>query len=166
MMAETMTLSKLFECGIAAENAARDFYLELIRKFSSRPVVGAFWKLMVEDEEEHARILKKSRDCVPPDKLGDIVDAAMAEKAKAIYRLSVSEMLDSIHNLNDAYMLAHDLEYSEVNTLFNFLKLKLIPRDEKEKLSPDLIDRHLRRLVDFEKTFGDAEMRKGIAVDA
>lgn len=165
-MAKTMTLSKLFECGIAAENAAREFYLGLIRKFSSRPVVCAFWKTMAENEEGHARILERSRDCVPSDRLGDGVDAVMAEKVEAISRLSVPEMLDSVHNLDDAYMLAHELENSDVNTLFDFLKLKLIARTEKENLSPDIIDRHLRRLLDFGKTFGDAEMRKRIAVDA
>jgi hypothetical protein len=165
-MAGTMTLSKLFECGIAAENAARDFYLGLIRKFSSRPVVCALWKQMVEDEEGHARILTRSRDSVPPDKLGEVVDAAMARKAEALCRLSVPEMLNSVHNLDDAYMLAHELENSDVNALFDFLKLKLVPRGEKDKFLPDLIESHLRKLMDFEKTFGDAEMRKHIVVDA
>jgi len=165
-MTETMTLSQLFDCGIAAENTARDFYLGLVQKFSSQPVVSAFWKTMSEDEEEHTRILEKTRNSLSGSKLDVFVDTSMAKKAQALCKLSISEMLDSIHNLNDAYLLAHDLEYSEVNTLFNFLKLKFIPRDEKDKLSPDLIDRHLRRLVDFQKTFGDAERRKGIAVDA
>jgi hypothetical protein len=165
MMAGTMTLLKLFECGIAAENALRDFYLGLIRKFSSRPAVCAFWKTLVEDEEGHARILARSRDSVPPDRLGDAVDAAMAKKAETLSRLSVPETLDLVHNLNDAYLLAHELEHSDVNVLFNFLKLKLIARTENE-LAPDLIDRHLRKLIDFEKTFGDAEMRKRIVIDA
>jgi hypothetical protein len=165
-MEKSMTLSQLFECGIAAENAARDFYLGLIQKFSSQPVVSAFWKTMSDDEESHARTLEKARNSMSGDKLAGFVDAAMAEKARALRKLSVPEMLDSIHNLNDAYLLAHELESSDINTVFNFLKLKLVPESEKTSLSPDVIERHLNKLIDFPKTFGDAPMRKSIDIDA
>jgi hypothetical protein len=164
-MAGTMTLSGLFERAIAAENAARDFYLGLARKFSSQPVIVAFWKSMAEDEEEHARILERSRKSIGQSRLDAAIDISMVKRADTLSNLSVLRMLKSVHNLDDAYLLAHELEASDVNTIFNFLKLKLVPDGEKTNLSAGTIDNHLRKLVDFQKTFGEAELRRRIIAE-
>jgi hypothetical protein len=92
----------------------------------------------------------------------------MAQKGQALCNLSISNTnkVNSIQNLDDAFQMANDLESSDINIVFNFLKLKLVPDSEKTSLSPDVIERHLHKLVDFPKTFGDAPMRKSIDVDA
>jgi rubrerythrin len=166
-MAKTMTLSHLFACGIAAENASRDFYLGMAQKFKSQPAISFFWKTMSDDETVHARTLEKTLNSLPADKLDIFVDDAMAQKGQALCQLSISDTnrLDSIHNLDDAFQLAHELESSDINIVFNFLKLKLIPDGEKDLLSSAVIERHLHKLVDFPKMFGDAQMRQRIAVD-
>jgi hypothetical protein len=167
MMAQIMTFSHLFECGIAAENASRDFYLSLAGKFKSRPTISFFWKTMADEEITHARTLEKARNCLSADELNVFVDDLMNQKGQALCNLSISDThrVASIQNLNDAYLLAHELESSDINVVFNFLKLKLISPDEKDPVSSAAIERHLKKLIDFPKMFGDAPMRQRVAVD-
>jgi rubrerythrin len=165
-MTKSMTLSHLFEYGIAAENASRDFYLGLAQKFSSRPDISSFWKIMADEEICHARTLEKARNSLSSDKLNASIDPSMEKKGQALCKLSILDinLLDSIRNLEDAYQLAHELESSDINIVFSFLKLKLIPDGEKDHLSTMSIEHHIQKLVDFPKIFGDAQIRKGIVV--
>jgi hypothetical protein len=166
IMETTTTLSQLFECGIGAEKKAHVFYLSLARRFLSRPDISAFWESMAKEEEGHARIFERSRDTLPKSRLDAVIEIPMAQRADALDKLSVFGMLDSVHNLDDAYQLAHELESSDMNVVFNFLKFKLIPDGEKPGISPDVIERHLKKPIDFQKAFGEAQFRKQIPADS
>jgi hypothetical protein len=66
--------------------------------------------------------------------------------------------------LNDAYELAHELENSEVNSIFKFLTSELIPSDKQEEFIFSTIKQHQQKLLDFDRNFGDSEWRKGIKI--
>ena len=91
------------------------------------------------------------------------IDARMAEKAEQLQNLDIRELVNSVENLDDAYRIAYDLESSEVNAIFNFLTIRFLSSDESYDIISATIDRHLLRLADFSRTFGDAEQCKQIA---
>jgi rubrerythrin len=156
-MIKLMTVSDLIDLAITAENTARKVYLGFTHKFISQPDASDFWQTMADDEREHARILSKMREHLSPEELSRPIDARLAEKAEHMRDLDVQQIVSSVHNLDDAYKVAYELESSEVNAIFNFLTIQFLSADESYEIITATIDRHLLRLADFSRSFGDAE---------
>ena len=74
------------------------------------------------------------------------------------------DLLAEVNTLEDAYKLAYDLEFSEVNTIFQFLTIECIPSERLKQLIHSMIDGHLKKISDFSRTFGDKELRKEITI--
>ena len=75
------------------------------------------------------------------------------------------EMINMLQgNLNDAYEVAHELEFSEINGIFKFLTIEVITSEERSKFMRDEITKHERKLLDFGDTFGDKTWRMQIAI--
>lgn len=165
-MVKLTSVGGLIKTAIAAENAARKVYLGFTHKFISRPDASDFWQTMANDEGDHARILSEMREHVSAEELGMPIDARMAEKADQVKNLDIHKLVNSVDNLDDAYQIAYDLESSEVNAIFNFLTIRFLSTDESYEIISATIDRHLLRLADFARTFGDAEHCKHIAAIA
>lgn len=165
-MVTLMSVGELIEAAIAAETAARKVYLGFTHKFFARPDVSDFWQTMADDEGDHGRILADVRNHVSAKDLSAPVDARLAIKADELKKLDIRKLINSVHNLDDAYKIAYDLESSEVNTVFNFLTVRYLSTDESYKIISATIDRHLLRLAEFTRTFGDAEHCKQVAASA
>lgn len=164
-MTELITYSELINAAIAAEDAAQKIYLAFKSKFLYRPDIAKFWQTMADDESEHAQILASIHGRVAVKDLAVLVDIQMAEKAYELQALRVQELIETVNNLNDAYEIAYDLESSEVNTIFNFLTIRFLSTDESYGIICSTIDRHLLRLAEFTRSFGDAEQCKRIPCD-
>ena len=162
-MIKITSLGELIETSIAAESAARKVYLGFTHKFIFRPDTSEFWQLMADDEGDHARILSEMREHVSEEDMNTPIDARMTEKAEQLQTLDIRELVNSVANLDDAYRIAYDLESSEVNAIFNFLTIRFLSSDESYDIISATIDRHLLRLADFSRTFGNAEQCKQIA---
>jgi len=65
--------------------------------------------------------------------------------------------------LDDAYELAHELEFSEINSIFELLAAEPVPSDNQEKLIHSIIVKHQQKILDFSHNFGDKEWRQGIS---
>jgi rubrerythrin len=165
-MAQFMLLSDLIDTAIATEDTARKVYLGFTYKFSSQPEVADFWQTMADDESVHARILSSLRSHVSEDKLHVPIDARLAEMAQKLKVLDARALVNSIHTLDDAYKIAYELESSEANTIFNFLTIRYLPTDESYDIINATIDRHLLRLAEFSRQFGDVDKCQHIAVGA
>ena len=165
-MIKITSLGELIETAIAAESAARKVYLGFTHKFIFRPEASEFWQLMADDEGDHARILSEMREHVPEEDMNTPIDARMAEKAEQLQNMDIRELVNSVENLDDAYRIAYDLESSEVNAIFNFLTIRFLSTDESYEIISATIDRHLLRLADFTRAFGNAEHCKHIAAIA
>ena len=74
------------------------------------------------------------------------------------------DLVGSINTLDDAYELAHQIEFSEVNAIFKFLSSELIPFDKQEKIISSGIVQHQQKLLDLSRDFGDREWRKEIKI--
>ena len=163
-MIKLTTLGELIDTAIAAEHAARKVYVGFTHKFMHLPDVSDFWQTMADDEGDHGRILSGMRERVSYEELAAPIDARLAEKADRLKHLNIQQLVNSVGNLDDAYQVAYDLESSEVNAIFNFLTIRFLSTEESYEIITATIDRHLLRLADFTRTFGDAEQCKQVAV--
>ena len=165
-MIKLTSVAELIDLAIAAEGTARKVYLAFTHKFISRPDASDFWQTMADDEGDHARILSNMREHLSADELSQAIDARLAEKADHLRNIDVRQIVSSVHNLDEAYQVAYELESSEVNAIFNFLTIQFLSADESYEIITATIDRHLLRLADFSRTFGDAEHCKIISAIA
>ena len=165
-MTEQITFSELINAAIAAEDAAQRIYLAFKSKFLYRPDIANFWQAMADDENEHAQMLSSIHGHVAVEDLAKLVDIQLAEKAYELQGLMAQGLIDSVNNLNDAYEIAYALEYSEINTIFNFLTKRFLSTDESCGIISSTIDRHLLRLSKFICTSGDAKQCKSVLATA
>jgi rubrerythrin len=161
-MPNDQTIAALFELAITAEEAAQDFYLGLVEKFSHLPTIADFWQKMMEDEVLHVRALREIRASLTPDQFSAPVEPAIWWKAKEVSRFSVQKRLNSVKTLEDAYQSAHYLEYSEINTVFEFLLTEFTSSDKSREFIASQLRDHVEKLTEFSETFGDAVRRSGI----
>jgi Rubrerythrin len=164
MPSETTAL--LFDLAIAGEKASAEFYDGLAGKFRHNPEVCAFWKTMAADERQHVRILGNIHKSLTSAQLAVPADQPVIQSAIENSRVQIRDVLGMVRNLNDAYILAHLWENSEINGVFEFIVRKFIPfADDGRNVRLQIIN-HTNRLMMFSQAFGEAEVRKEImAVD-
>jgi rubrerythrin len=143
------TLEELFERAIQIENQAGSIYRELERRFSHHQESVALWKALAADEDKHAEVLAKALGDAPSEKLACPAPADVWAAVTRILKLLRQDPLRSIKNLKDAYELAHELEYSEVNAVFEFLSVDAVPGNVEREFVRTHIAMHQKRLTDF-----------------
>ena len=149
----SQTVATLIELAIAAEQASQELYVRLTQKYSYRPQVADFWQKMSLDENAHARSLEKIRDSLTTEQLQAPVDPVVLEQAKRNASLSVEDKLNSISTLEDAYQLAHELEHSEINTVFEFITAEFISLDVQREFVAAQLKKHVARLGEFPEAY-------------
>lgn len=162
MLDAIKTIEKLFYAAISIEYAAADLYGKFAKIFSHEANISKFWKKMREDEIRHAGILQTVRKELSPEQLLLSPADEMWENAVKIKRFFSTDLIESIKTLEDAYMLAHEIEFSEVNATFQFLTSNLIPVDKQEEYIVDNIVEHQQKIVDFSSNYGGRLWRKSI----
>ena len=123
-----------------------------------------FWDELVKDEKRHATTLQDVKKLLTLEQLLTSSDKKMWDDVASIQRLLNKDLVGAIKTLDDAYELAHELEFSEVNAVFKFLAAELIPSEERKKFVVTEIKQHQQKLLDFSRNFGDRNWRKGINI--
>ena len=149
----TPTLHDLFNRSIQIENQAQLIYRELEKRFAHHPESAALWKALAADEEIHAQVLTKALASALPEKLASPAPAEVWASVTEILNLMSQDLLGSIQCLKDAYELAHQLEYSEVNAIFEFLTVDAVPGNVERGFVRTHIITHQKRLTDFSETY-------------
>jgi hypothetical protein len=147
------TLGDLFDRSIQIENQAQAIYTELEKRFAHHPEAATLWKALAADEAIHARVLAKALASAAPEKLASEAPAEVwASVTEIMHRMS-QNVVDSVKSLKDAYELAHQLEYSEVNAIFEFLTVDAIPGNLERAFVRNHIITHQKRLTDFSEGY-------------
>ncbi|MDI6809132.1 MAG: hypothetical protein QME66_09155 [Candidatus Eisenbacteria bacterium] len=158
------TVERLFESAIEIEYAAADIYKKLSVLFSHEPRVHAFWRGLFDDEVRHATTLQDVLGSLTPEQLLLPPDMEMWNNIVRIQRMFRKDLVGPIDNLDAAYELAHDLEFSEVNAIFKFLAGEFVPSEERKRFVHSEIVQHLQKLTHFGENFGEKGWRKEISV--
>ncbi len=166
-MGETLSrhiLSELFRQMIDHETEAAKFYAELALMCSFLPEVSDFWGAMSADELEHQETLQKLQQLATPTQLSRNVEVQLWDKVNQIGQILESDLISPISNLEDAYIIAKDLEASEINMVFEYLvNGSLLSGNESAAIIKNLMQ-HQFRLMSFNEVFGDKEKRLKISL--
>ncbi len=147
--AQQYTLQDLFDRAIRIEKQAGSIYRELEKRFSHDREAAALWRALAADEDSHAAILSSVLRDAPADKLARPAPDEVWYQVTHILNVLSRDLLASIENLRDAYELAHQLEYSEVNAVFEFLSVDALPGKVEREFIRKHIAEHQKRLSDF-----------------
>lgn len=158
------TYYTLFDLAITGENKGRDFFNALSATCDDYPEIAAFWKKMAADESDHISLLEELRASLTAEQLNLPADSSMLWKAREVLQFSVKNTLEQIKTLDDAYERAHELESSEINTVFTFIMEAFVSSEQRLSFLIAQIKNHQLKLVLFSKTFGDARWRQNIAL--
>lgn len=158
----TRTVADVFDLAIEIEMKAEKLYESLAGMFSHEPEVAAFWNDLKDDEADHAEILRKAFAELPSGKVSSVADLGMWVKLVDLKRRIDRCSPDDFKTLEDAYEIAHELEYSEVNGIFDLLASGLTSPEVKVELIDSNIARHQNKLLEFTRTFGGRAWRQSI----
>lgn len=156
------TVADVFTLAIEVELKAGKLYELLAGMFGHEPAVAAFWNGMKDDEVDHAEILRKAfaelsaAKASSPDQLG--IWVRLLTMKRRIERCAPEDF----RTLEDAYEVAHELEYSEVNGIFELLASGLTSADSKVALVDANIARHQSKLIEFTRNYGGRAWRQTI----
>jgi hypothetical protein len=156
------TIEKLFELAIEIERRAANLYEAFSKMFSHVPMLDAFWQVLINDERRHEKMLREAQKLLSSEQLRSPADDKMWRDVTRVRRRFTDDLAESIYTLNDAYELAHDIEYSEVNAIFQFLASEWIPSEKRRHFVHSVIEKHLNSLSSFSEMFGDRDWRKTI----
>ncbi len=158
------TIERLFELTIENEYKIADIYERFKKLFSHVPGLPSFWQELHDDEIQHATTLQNVRKSLTPEQLLSCSAKEMRDNVVRLHHMLSKDLVGSINTLDDAYELAHQIEFSEVNAIFKFLSSELIPFDKQEKIISSGIVQHQQKLLDLSRDFGDREWRKEIKI--
>jgi hypothetical protein len=160
---DNVTIADLIEQAISWEITAQDLYVGLSKSFPSFPVVEDIWRRMAKDESRHAAILREGSAALPPSCLTRHLDATEMALVGLVEAELASAAALPLCTLDDAYELAHRLESSEVNTVFQLLVSCHADDLAADALLEAQFDEHLDRLRRLAKAF-NRPVRQGIAL--
>ena len=158
------TIEAVFESAIEIENKAADIYRKFSQLFSHIQDVSDFWQGLTEDEMQHANTLQDIRKPLTSEQVLSPCDKDLSAKVAEIQLMQSEVLTRSIKNLDDAFELAHELEFSELNAIFKLLATEFVPSEERKQFLVSGVTKHQQKLKDFGHTFGDRDWRKAISV--
>lgn len=144
------------------EREARAFYAGLAALFRDLPEVARFFEEMMREEEEHAEMLADLRASLSRDDLARPADPAIHNKVRSFLSFVAVEKLGAVETLDDAYTLATNLEFSEMNKLVELLIVANAHGELGIEHARAALVRHAERLRGFPEAFGGQAWRRGI----
>lgn len=162
-MADPTTLAGLFELAIAAEQTASSIYDRFAQLFAAYPKIARFWHEYARQEDAHAEWLTQLFESMDADQLNQPTDPNVLQNAQRLLSISVDQILAGVHDLEDAYQLATEMENGETNAIFEFLTEYAAPSERLRAFLRAQLKDHLGKLmVDFPLEFRSAAQRRAI----
>jgi hypothetical protein len=154
------TIQLLFDLAINWETQARDLYANYANLFNHEPKISAFWIQLSKDESMHIGVLKDILNKIPTEKRLIEVGNEQWNSITRVEELIKEASTRKVLTLDDAYELAHQLEMSEVNTLFKMLSNDYLIDEEGRKFILSNVDEHIERLMRFGKEYTESQRRR------
>lgn len=154
--------SCIFNKAIEMEYDAQQLYLRFAGLFQHFNEIAVFWKDLANDEAIHAEKLCSIRDNMSRDKLTSPVSSILYHNSIKSHAIDIGHIMSTINDLDDAYEIAHDIEFSEVNVIFKLLVTDYGAADQRRDFLASEIKNHQSKLVNFGQRFGDKIFRSSI----
>jgi rubrerythrin len=155
----TKTLQHLFELAINWETQAHDLYIKFANLFEHVPKVSGFWIQLSKDESGHIDVLKDMLKKISKEKLLMEVSNEQWNSVTRVEGLIKEATTKEVNTLSDAYEMAHQLEMSEVNTLFKILVNDYLLDKERHHFILSDVSKHINKLMAFGKEYTQLQRR-------
>jgi rubrerythrin len=153
------TIQALLELAINWETQARDLYANFANLFNHEPKVSTFWIQLSRDESWHIDVLKDILNKISIEKCLMKVSNKQWNSVTRVEGLIKEASTSKIQTLADAYELAHQLEMSELNTLFKILVNDYFPDEKGHKFILSDVTEHIERFMKFGKEYTQSQKR-------
>lgn len=154
-----LTVREVLERAIQIEKSVADLYAIFAKRFSHIPGMSDFWIDLRRDEIGHMGELRTIYESLPEEKLCSAESRAISASVNRAMESVEGECISKIKTLDDAYQIAHDLEFSEINTIFKYLTIDLVSPPLRAEIITYQVDEHEQKLEDFDKLYGDKNWR-------
>lgn len=152
---EIKTQKDLLQEAIKLEKQAQDVYSRIACLFRYNQDICIIFNELAEDEKKHARILASL--------LGELSEATLnlpspfqhSEKIKSISQDFKHIDIEEIKHLNDAYEIAHELEFSELNSIFLQIILLCSDDEDEHNFIKQEIIAHQKKIFSLKTKFGN-----------
>jgi len=151
------TIQLIFELAINWETQARDLYANFAKLFNHEPKVSAFWIQLSKDESQHIFVLKDILNKLSTEKRLMKLRNEQWTSLTELEGLIKDAITRKVSTLDDAYELAHQLERSELNTLFKLIVNDYHPDEEVKKFILSDVIEHTERLMNFGQEYTQSE---------
>lgn len=152
----------IIQRAIEAEDYTRDIYRKMSQMFAHVPRVSQFWLDLSYDEARHAYTLQNIRDSLSDEQLAAAADRRILDNVASVISVQNGISLDTVETLDEAYEIAHELEHSEINHIFECLAVGFIRQQDKRQILLSELREHQNKLMAFTQNFGDREWRRQI----
>jgi hypothetical protein len=147
----------------ATERAAAHFYEGLAYLFQDHPEISEFWRTMMKDELAHERQLSEIKRGLSANQLSKAAEKEIArELEREVAKFIPKFDLTTIETLDDAYEVAYDLEYSEINSVYKAIVNKCVSEVDRVEFVLAQNLKHVSRLETFSKSVADEARRRSI----
>ena len=154
-----LTVREVLERAIQIEKRVADLYAIFTKRFSHVPGMPDFWNDLRRDEIGHMGELRVIYEALPQEKLCSAESRAISASVNRALASVEGECLSKIKTLDDAYQIAHDLEFSEINAIFKYLTVDLVSPSSRSGIIAYQIDEHEQKLADFDQRYGGKDWR-------
>lgn len=148
-----LVLGKILERAIESKEKVGQIYRRFAELFSHLPEVEDFWNKMSLNQITHADWLKEIKESMTEEQILSLPEVELVLKTHSIRSLFNKHSDKEIDNLHDAYKIAHEFEFSEVNDLFKILSSELISSQKKKDFILAEIDEHRKQIKNLPEKF-------------
>ena len=162
-MPPARTVDEMLQMAVKAERIAESVYDAFGKMFINNPEVARFWTRYADEEAGHARWMESLHRRASPEQLAVPANDEMWMLLTRLVNTDISELIGRVHNLQDAWDLANELENGETNIIFQFL----ISNFSKDAYTLGFLRTQLRDhmnhlMIDLPMQFSDVNVRRTI----
>jgi len=161
-----LTVGEILDRAIKIEKRVADLYAIFTKRFSHVPGMSDFWSDLRRDEIGHMGELRVVYESLPAEKLQAPESRAVSISVHRAMACVDDACLSRVKTLDDAYEIARNLEFSEINTVFEYLTMDLVPASSRDEMVTYQVEEHEKKLVDFDQLYGDKNWRSQFLIQS
>ena len=145
------TVQASLEAAIEFERIMGEIYAKFAKIFADQQELAQLWASMREDELVHAQILESVHEKLLPEQKAAPAPQKINESIEYLYEVFTIAKNQNVQTFDEAYNVAHDFEFSEVNTVFKFLATELVADYQHPDFLDNQVDQHLYKLLNYKQ---------------
>lgn len=146
-------LKTLLSIAIKLENLAKKIYEKLIVKFKNNIEIYNFFEMMRQEEIQHKKTLERIKENVKNIEEEEEFDLEKLSECYINLLQVYYRDIDLEINILSILNIVHNLESSEINSIYTYLISKYLTSDEKKEILLNQLSDHYKRVIEFSERY-------------